>query len=68
MLFMRTCRDVTRLVLQREDRALSLRERLSVRVHMWICAACPRFEQQVRLMRVACRRWRAYAESDDTPK
>lgn len=63
----RTCRDVTRLVLQREDRALSLRERLSIRLHMWICAACPRFERQVRLMRVTCRRWRAYAESDEAP-
>jgi hypothetical protein len=67
MFLMRTCRDVTRLVLQREDRALSLRERLTVRLHMWICGTCPRFERQVRLMRVACRRWRAYAESDDKP-
>lgn len=62
----KTCRDVTRLVLQGEDRPLSLAERLAVRLHMMICAACPRFTQQLRLMRKAGARWRAYAADDDS--
>jgi len=63
----RTCRDVTRLVLEGEDRRLSLGERLSVRVHMLICKGCPLFVQQVTLMRSAMGRWRQYAEQDAPP-
>ena len=60
----RTCRDVTRLVLEGEERSLPLHERLSVRLHMLICKACPRFERQVHFMRAALGRWRGYAERD----
>ena len=67
MPWMRTCRDVTRLVLEREDRTLSLRERLAVRVHLWICATCPGFERQVLFMRGAMGRWRRYREDGDNP-
>lgn len=56
----RTCREVTRLVLAGEDRALTRGERLVVRLHMMVCRACPRFERQVRFMRAAMGRWRAY--------
>ena len=59
-----TCREVARLVLEGEDRALSAGERLRVRLHMLICAACPRFARQVRLMRRAMGRWKGYAEGD----
>jgi hypothetical protein len=67
MNLMRTCRDVTRLVLQGEDRALSLSERLSIRLHMMICAACPQFRVQVKFMRKAMGRWAAYGEGRDSP-
>jgi len=60
----RTCRQVTALVLRNEDRALPWHERVAVRLHMQICTACPRFLQQVRFMRSAMGRWRAYAEGD----
>lgn len=60
----RNCREVTRLVLAREDRALPWPDRLAVRLHMQICKACPRFEQQVALMRGAMQQWRSYSERD----
>lgn len=60
----RSCRDVTRLVLQGEDRTLSAGERLLVRFHMLICKACPRFQRQVVFMRQAMGRWRAYGSGD----
>jgi hypothetical protein len=64
----RSCQDVTRLLLEGEDRQLALGERIGVRLHMLICAACPRFERQLSFMRTACARWRAYGESgDDAP-
>ena len=58
----RNCREVTELVLGGEDRRLGLVERLAVRFHMQICAACPNFERQVALMRKALPRWRAYRD------
>jgi hypothetical protein len=61
----RTCRDVTRLVLEGEDRGLTLGERVAIRLHLVICAACPRFLRQVELMRSASQRWRAYSEQGD---
>jgi hypothetical protein len=65
---MKSCRDITRLVLEGEVRQLSLAERVQVRLHMWICAACPRFQRQVRFMRQAMGTWKAYAEGDDTSR
>ena len=62
MFLRRNCKEVTRLVLEAEDRQLPWAERLAVRLHMHICAACPRFRQQVRLMREATLAWRRYSE------
>lgn len=59
------CREVTRLVLEGEDRRLGWRERLGVRLHLLVCKACPHFIGQVALMRQAMGRWRQYAETDD---
>ncbi len=64
MPFNRTCQEVTVLVIAREDRALPWRERLALRVHMAICAACPVFERQVITMRRAMHQWRNYQEPD----
>jgi len=61
----RNCRQVTELVLAGEDRRLGLFERWSVRAHLEVCKACPRFVRQVKLMRQALPRWRAYRESLD---
>jgi hypothetical protein len=60
-----SCRDVTRLVLEGEDRRLGWHERLGVRLHLWVCEACPRFVGQVALMRQAMNRWKRYAEDDE---
>ena len=59
-LLRRNCREVTRLVLEGEDRRLNPFERLVVRLHMRACQACPVFAAQVALMRRAFGRWRAY--------
>jgi len=61
----RTCRDISRLILQREDRALTLVERLAVRFHLRICLMCTRFTGQVQLMNQAMGQWKRYAEPDE---
>jgi hypothetical protein len=60
----RRCRDVSALILAGEDRRLSVRERLAMRLHLAICDACTRFSSQVRLMRSAMPRWRRYRDTD----
>ena len=47
----RSCKEVTALVIAREDRDLPLAERLALRLHMAICSACPKFERQILTMR-----------------
>ena len=64
-LLQRNCRQVTALVLAGEDRRLGWFERLLVRGHMKVCAACPRFLGQVALMREALGRWRRYSEAGE---
>jgi Putative zinc-finger len=57
---MRSCKEIAALVVAREDRHLSVGERMELRAHMWICKACPGFEQQILTMRNALRQWRNY--------
>ena len=58
---MRTCKEVTAMVVAREDRDLNLADRWALRVHMAICDACPRFERQMLTMRHGLREWRNYS-------
>ena len=60
----RTCKEVTVLVIAREDRALPRQERLALRLHMALCNTCPVFERQVLTVRNAFRQWRSYEEPD----
>ncbi len=63
----RTCKEVTALVISREDRVLPWRDRLALRLHMAVCAACPRFENQVLTMRHAMQQWRCDQDAPSPP-
>jgi hypothetical protein len=60
----RTCREVTRLVLESQDRPLRPLESLSLHLHWRVCDSCRRFRAQQQLMRVALDRWRSYRDGD----
>jgi hypothetical protein len=62
----RTCREVTAILVAREDRNLGLADRVALRIHMAMCDACPKFERQMLSMRNGLRQWRNYAGSDDS--
>ena len=64
MILMRTFKEATALMLAREDRPLTLLERVDLRLHLAICQACPVVERQVMTMRHAMRAWRNYTQSD----
>jgi hypothetical protein len=48
----------------REDRALTWRERLALRLHLLVCKACPRFERQMLGMHNQFKEWRNYTTPD----
>ena len=53
-----SCKDASRLISQLQDGDISLPERLRIRLHLLLCDACTRFEQQVRFLRAALRNYR----------
>lgn len=57
---MRTCKEVTAMVVAREDRDLAASEKVMLRIHMAMCKACPPFERQMLTMRNAMKQWRNY--------
>ncbi|WP_325548101.1 zf-HC2 domain-containing protein [Ramlibacter sp.] len=65
MFFRRTCKEVSALLVAREDRALPWVERVALRLHLAACDACPKFERQMLTMRRAFARWRAYSQSGE---
>ncbi len=60
----RSCQDVTRLVLESQDRPLDGLERLSLRLHWLACRSCRRFQHQQHVMQQALDRWRRYRVDD----
>lgn len=62
--FRRTCKEVSALLIAREDRELPLVEQIGLRLHLAMCKACPTFERQVLTMRNAMKQWRSYTEDD----
>ncbi|MDA8382598.1 MAG: zf-HC2 domain-containing protein [Betaproteobacteria bacterium] len=66
---MLNCKDASRLMSEREERALSLRERFGLALHLAICFGCRRFDRQLSLLRRALRKlglhYQAKLESAD---
>ena len=62
MILRRTCKEVSALLVAKQDRALPAVERVALRLHLAACKACPVFERQLLTMRNAFQRWRHYAE------
>lgn len=63
---MLTCKEASHLVSQEQDRPLRFNERLGLRMHLWMCANCRRFERQIGLMRRLLRQSARRAEDADT--
>ncbi|HJV63206.1 MAG TPA: zf-HC2 domain-containing protein [Albitalea sp.] len=61
-LFVRSCREVSRLISDRHERPLGWHERLIVRAHLAVCGTCTRYEKQVEFLSRAMGRWRNYGD------
>jgi predicted anti-sigma-YlaC factor YlaD len=47
------CKDVTRLLSDALDRALTVNERVQVHVHLPTCSGCRQYRKQIALLREA---------------
>ena len=52
-----TCKETSALLSQRQDRALSLAERIGLYLHLAACEGCRRFGRQLVFMRTALKRY-----------
>ena len=52
-----SCKDASRLVSRQEDAPLMFWQRVTLRLHLSVCAACMRFERQIRFLRTAMRKY-----------
>ena len=56
---MLTCKDASQLISEGQDRKLGLRERIGLRLHLWMCQSCRLFEKQLgQLRQVLHRGWK----------
>lgn len=61
---MLTCKDASHLISESQERPLGAWERWGLRLHLWMCVSCRRFERQMVLMRQALRIMGKRAEAD----
>lgn len=61
---MLSCKEVTRLVSQRQDRALTFGERVVLRLHFAICEGCRNMNEQIHFLRRAMRRLAARGDEE----
>ncbi len=61
---MLSCREVTRLVSERQDRTLSFGERIALRLHLVICEGCRNAAEQIEFLRRAMSRLAAHGDQE----
>ncbi|HSN79046.1 MAG TPA: zf-HC2 domain-containing protein [Rhodoferax sp.] len=59
---MMNCKQATRLISESQDRALSLSEKMALKMHVMMCAGCKNFSLQIPFLSQAMK---AYAKGLD---
>ena len=59
---MLSCKDVSRLLSEAQERRLGLWERFNLKLHLMMCRGCTQFHKQLAFISTAMRRFR---ERDD---
>ena len=62
---MLNCKQTSQLLSKSLDQPLTLREKLSLRLHMLLCGACSRFARQLRFLREAVEALERRAAEDE---
>lgn len=61
---MLTCKQASQIISQSLDNPLSWSDRVKLKFHLFICDACTRFSQQLRLIKDAVLRIKFETEND----
>jgi hypothetical protein len=64
MKLMLNCKQASQIISQSLDNPLSWSDRTKLKFHLFICDACTRFNQQLRLIRNAIERMKVNTEND----
>jgi hypothetical protein len=64
MKLMLTCKQASQIISQSLDNPLSWPDRIKLKFHLFICNACNRFNQQLRLLSGAVQRLKYDIEND----
>ncbi|KAB2921052.1 MAG: zf-HC2 domain-containing protein [Dechloromonas sp.] len=62
---MLSCKEVTHLLSEGQDRKLTLGEKVQLEMHLAICHGCRNFRSQMDFLREACRRYVADRQRGD---
>ncbi|MDD2741757.1 MAG: zf-HC2 domain-containing protein [Rhodocyclaceae bacterium] len=54
---MLSCKEVTRLLSEGQDRKLALAEKMQLEMHLAMCKGCKNFKGQMSFLRTACQRY-----------
>lgn len=65
---MLSCKQVTHLLSEAQDRQLSMTERLPLKMHLLMCQGCRNFNRQMDFLRVASHSYMDPKRSDDEKK
>lgn len=60
------CKQASQIISQSLDNPLSWPDRMKLKFHLFICNACTRFNQQIRLIKNAVHRIKFETENDAT--
>jgi hypothetical protein len=62
---MLSCKEVTHLLSESQDRKLTVAERARLEMHLLICDGCSNFRKQMSFLRTACRQYVNSRTTDD---
>ena len=54
---MLSCKEVTHLLSEAQDRKLNLSEKMHLEMHLAMCRGCKNFREQLSFLREACKRY-----------
>jgi hypothetical protein len=62
---MLSCKEVTHLLSEAQDRKLKLTEKMQLEMHLAMCTGCQNFRQQMNFLRQACQRYLKERQRDE---
>jgi hypothetical protein len=54
---MLSCKEVTHLLSESQDRKLTISEKIHLEMHLAMCKGCTNFKSQMKFLREACKRY-----------